>query len=348
MRRDAPGLELQDGESIGAVRLTFCAPVPALGQAVYTVESSPYETQREQKAGATASIGANGSVIAETDLYRIQVDPSRGGIISSLFLKRLHKEFCASGERAFHEFRGYFVEEQAWRSSVEQPARVEVIESGPVRVTLSVSGHISAVPFRTTISVIQGQPRIDFHTQFHFEKDTWIGDPWEIAPAERMTGRRRSEYDDRYKLLALFPVAFERQNVYKNSAFDVCRSTNDNTFFNRWDEIKHTIILNWVDVVDPAANVGLALLTDHTTSYAEGKEHPLSLIMGWGWEGGFWWGKCPLNGVQESRYAVIPHAGFGIKPVCGTRPRSGRNRCFPAYRSLIPKSQNPRANPFCA
>lgn len=124
-----------------------------------------------------------------------------------------------------------------------------------------------------------------------------------------MTGRRRSEYDDRYKLLALFPVAFSQETIYKNSAFDVCRSENVNTFFNSWDSIKHNIILNWVDLMDEKDKIGLALLTDHTTSYGHGKDHPLSLVLAWGWDGGFWWGECPLNGIQEARYAVLPHSG---------------------------------------
>ncbi|HXE11059.1 MAG TPA: hypothetical protein VN633_03005 [Bryobacteraceae bacterium] len=72
----------------------------------------------------------------------------------------------------------------------------------------------------------------------------------------------------------------------------------------------NTIVLNWVDIVDHAGNIGLALLSDHTTSYAEGKEHPLSLVMGWGWEGGFWWGKCSLRGLQEMKYALVPHTGL--------------------------------------
>jgi alpha-mannosidase len=302
-------LTLEDGESIGAVRLLFRQPVPALGQAVYTIEDSS-DPIRTRQTGAAAVIAANGVVTLETDLYRIRIDSSRGGIVSSLFAKNLNKEFCGSGERGFHEFRGYFIEEKAWQSSADHPASVEVIESGPVRVTVVVNGRISSVPFRTTISLTQGQRRIDFDTQFHFEKDTWIGDPWEIKPAERMTGRRRSEYDDRYKLLALFPVSFEKNAVFKNAAFDVCRSANRDTFFNRWDEIKHNIVLNWVDVVDRAGDMGLALLSDHTTSYAEGKEHPLSLVMGWGWDGGFWWGKCPLNGLQQMKYALVPHSGL--------------------------------------
>ncbi len=308
VRRNRQNLELGSGESIGAGRLFFRDNIPAVGHAMYTVETLSEKADGPASAGATVTTAADGMVTMETDLYRIRLDPSRGGTISSLFVKQLDKEFCVSGDRSFHEFRGYFIEEQAWRSSADNAATMQVIESGPVRAAVSVTGRVSSVPFQTTISVIQGERRIDFHTQFRFEKDTWIGDPWEIKPAERMTGRRRSEYDDRYKLLALFPVSFEQQNIYKNSGFDVCRSANVDTFFNRWDTIKHNIVLNWVDVVDRAQNVGLALLTDHTTSYAEGKEHPLSLVMGWGWDGGFWWGKCPLNGLQEMKYALVPHA----------------------------------------
>jgi alpha-mannosidase len=245
----------------------------------------------------------------ETDFYKLQLDPAKGGIISSLYAKKLQKEFCGAGERSFHEFRGYFIEEKAWHSSTEQPATLETVEQGPLRVTVAIAGKISSVPFRTTISLTQGQRRIDFHTQFRFDKDTWIGDTWQIKPAQRMTGRRRSEYDDRYKLLALFPVLGDKGVIYKNSAFDVCRSANVNTFFNSWDTIKHNIILNWVDLVDESSNTGIALLSDHTTSYAHGADHPLSLVMGWGWDGGFWWGKCPLNGLQETRYAIVPHSG---------------------------------------
>ncbi len=68
-------------------------------------------------------------------------------------------------------------------------------------------------------------------------------------------------------------------------------------------------IVNWVDLVDEKENSGLALFSDHTMSYVHGENHPLSLVMGWGWDGGFWWGKCPLNGLQNVSYAIVPHAG---------------------------------------
>ena len=96
--------------------------------------------------------------------------------------------------------------------------------------------------------------------------------------------------------------------LYKEAPFDVCRSGLKNTYFQSWDEIKHNIIHRWVDLYDEADDVGLALFTDHTTSYVYGEDHPLSLTLAWGWEGGFWWGKRPLRGRQEVAYSIIPHA----------------------------------------
>jgi alpha-mannosidase len=306
--RGGRGGVLGPGESIGAVRLLFQARVPATGRVVYDVEGLQNSAEAK-RSGATAAALPDGSVVVETDLYRITFDAAHGGAVSSLFAKALNREFCMPGDRRFHEFRGYFIEQKEWQTSATSPATLEILEHGPVRVTIAIHGSVGSVPFRSLISIVQGQRRIEFSTQLRFAKDTWIGDPWEIKPAERMTGRRRSEYDDRFKLLALFPVRLQNQQVYKSAAYDVCRSENKNTFFQSWDTIKHNIIVNWVDLHDETNDVGFALLTDHTTSYAHGEDHPLSLVMGWGWDGGYWWGKCPLNGVQELRYAVIPHAG---------------------------------------
>lgn len=300
---------LAPGESIGAGRLQFLASVPSMGAAAYLVEISPEAAAKTPAAGTSATTETDGTITVESDLYRIRFDPARGGIIRNLFTKQLNKELCKEGDRSFHELRGYFIEEKRWESSADRAATLEIVESGPVRVTLTISGFVGPVPFTSNISVTQGQPRIEFQTQLRFAKDTWIGDPWEIKPEDRMKGRRRSEYDDRFKLLVNFPVAIPNSRIDKNAAFDVCRSENIDTFFQTWDTIKHNIIVNWVDQIGEASDLGLALFSDHTTSYAHGENDPLSLVAAWGWDGGYWWGKCPLNGIQELRYAVMPHAG---------------------------------------
>ena len=69
----------------------------------------------------------------------------------------------------------------------------------------------------------------------------------------------KSFYDDRYKLHVVFPSIADGGIVDKNAPLEICRSRETNTFFNSWDNIKHNIILNWVDNVDRKENYGIAL-----------------------------------------------------------------------------------------
>lgn len=109
-------------------------------------------------------------------------------------------------------------------------------------------------------------------------------------------------------MLALFPLNLNSQKVYKNAPFDVTESKLTNTFFTTWDGIKNNIILNWVDVVDASNNYGLALLTDHTTSYTHGEDAPLGLTLQYSGIG-LWGRKYSISGPTEVHYALVPHAG---------------------------------------
>jgi alpha-mannosidase len=151
--------------------------------------------------------------------------------------------------------------------------------------------------------------RIDCDVTFRFDEDTFIGDPWDIKPEDRSKERRRSSNDGRPKLQAIFPARLSGGVIDKSSAFEVCRSRNASTHFQRWDEIKHNIITNWVDLFDEGQGTGLAILSDRTTAYSHGEGEPLGLILGWGGEAGYWWGKCPLRGDQQAQYALLPHRG---------------------------------------
>lgn len=295
---------------INSAGVLFRPQVPAMGYASYRIEPV-YAAASSPAASATlARIETDGSVTLENDLYRLRLDPAHGGAITSLFVKQLQREFCEPGERTFNEYRGYFITQKQWRSSADNPARAQVVQNGPLRSEVRINGNVGGVPYQTTIALVEGQRRIDFSTRFNFAEDTWIGDPWDIQPADRRTEPRRSSHDGRWKLQALFPVALKNRAIYKNAAYDVCRSRNPDTHFQRWDEIKQNLIVNWVDVVDETEKVGLAVLSDHTTAYSHGPDHPLALVLAWGWEGGFWWGKCPLRGVHQMSYGIIPHAGL--------------------------------------
>ncbi|MDW5265398.1 MULTISPECIES: glycoside hydrolase family 38 C-terminal domain-containing protein [Acidobacteriaceae] len=293
---------------INTGRLLFKARVPAVGFNSYQVVPLPARSAGIAHSVVKALMNEDGTILLENEFYSIRLDPKRGGAITSLLEKEGSRELCPdSGEFLFNEYRGYFIAQKRWRSSTETPATVEILESGPIRAVVCVNGEVGGCPSRTLITLVTGEHRIDFDATFHFAQETWIGDPWDIQPKDRMTEQHRSSNDGRWKLQALFPTSFAQTTLDKNGAFDVCRSRNANTYFQRWDEIKHNIIVNWVDVLNESKDAGLALFSEHTTAYTHGPDHPLSIVLGWGWEGGFWWGKCPLLGEQRAQYSLIPH-----------------------------------------
>lgn len=303
------GLSGQDPmPSINAASLLVRDQLPAFGWKTYKVTALRERKMISEAAGLSCQVLKSGDVLIETDLYRIRFDAQRGGAIASLYVKDLRKEFCAEG-KLMNEFRGFFAQQGKWCASSETRAEIKVHELGPLRAKLESLGTIGGCPFRSLVTVMQGQARIDCEVTFDFKEDTYIGDPWDIRPEDRMKERRRSSNDGRPKLQAIFPAALERGVIDKSSAFDVCRSRNASTHFQRWDDIKHNIITNWVDLLDERQQAGLAIFSDRTTAYSYGEGEPLGLILGWGGEAGYWWGRSALRGQQESRYAILPHRG---------------------------------------
>ncbi|MTW87668.1 hypothetical protein F3157_18800 [Virgibacillus dakarensis] len=299
-----PSRMYQEDNSINAGKLLFEANVPAMGFRSYAIH--PINRTYDSVVEDMVQVGA-GTVKIVTDIYDMEIDTDHGGVITKLYDKVVHKDFAGNLGNPLNEFTGYFVDEERWISNTESPVTILVKESGPLRATVELNGKIADVDVKQSLTVMKGVKRIDFRVWFHYKEETWIGDPWDIEPKNRSTERRKSHHNDKYKLRALFPVSLNNCKLYKNSAFDVTESQNEDTHFTRWDEIKHTILLNWVDVYDEQQNCGFAVFSDHTTGYSHAKDEPLALTLGWGWEGGFWWGKCPLVGYKEIGYSILPH-----------------------------------------
>ncbi len=168
--------------------LLFRADVPAMGYASYHIGAAGPSATSKPHPSAVAEIRDNGTAILESDQYKLMIDANRGGIISSLVCKALHREFVDSaGPRAFGEFRGFFGQEHDWLSSAQTPARVAVTESGPLRAAVRIEGRIGPYPFTTVLSLTARQRRIDFQTTFDFpvadrehrDRKVLIGQPWE-------------------------------------------------------------------------------------------------------------------------------------------------------------------------
>ncbi|WP_345106394.1 glycoside hydrolase family 38 C-terminal domain-containing protein [Mucilaginibacter panaciglaebae] len=293
---------LADGTSL----LFKATDIPPMGFTTYRIKKQ----QPPVMTGAKVSTQSDGKYKIETDLYTAVIDPAKGGTIQSLIAKQLNnKEFVDNtNPRKFNELRGDFFKDGGFHSSADQPAAVAVIEKGPVQVTLQVKGAIGNNPFTQLLTFTQGQKRIDIHLKIDWRGNPGIGNPYGQTGRYEATSLQKSFYDDRDKLLALFPLNLKGQKVYKNAPFDVTESKLDNTFFNRWDSIKNNVVLNWVDVTDAGNTYGMAMLTDHTTNYAHGEDFPLGLDIAYSGIG-LWGRNYTLKYPTEMNYALVPHAG---------------------------------------
>jgi alpha-mannosidase len=291
-----------DGQS----ELIFLASVPAMGYATFHLESAKSTNQ----SPPLAFVSENGRVVLETDLYRMELDPARGGTISSLIMKTSGNRQLVdvTGPRRFNELRGYFFQSGKFLSTADHPARIEILESGPVRACVCITGQIASNAVTQMITLTQGQGRIDFSTRIDWHGSPGIGEDFEQSHGFDFKHDHKAFYDDRYKLLALFPVSLPEPQIYKDAPFDVTRSRLADTFFDTWSGIKNNVLLNWVDVFDSKKQIGLALLSDHVTSYVHGTNCPPGLTLQYSGIG--LWGKnYSLHGPTEVKYAVVPHLG---------------------------------------
>jgi alpha-mannosidase len=287
-------------------RLLFMAAVPPLGYATYRLERQP----KPSAEGAKLTQDQGGVVRLETDVYLLELDGARGGTVRSLVAKRLgNRELVdATNSARFIEIRGYFREPGKFCSSADAPARIEVLESGPVRVSVRITGQIAGRAITQWLSLTWGEPRIDCRVRFDWNDDPGIGADYPRSGEFRWEDNRRAFYNDRFKLLALFPLSLRGQKIFKDAPFDVTESRLTDTFFDNWSEIKNNVLLKWVDACDATNNLGVALLVDHTTSYAHGPDHPLGLTLQY--RGlGLWGREYSLRGPTDVSYALLPHAG---------------------------------------
>lgn len=253
------------------------------------------EIGSDQQSNAGITRIKNGYQL-ENEMYRIVIDTVHGGVITSLFSKKLNKSFALNG---FNELRGNFYEKGGRHSSMESKVKVTRLSNG-----LEMHGLIAGTPFTQTITITKGDPKINFELHIDWKKNTGIGQP--IKGEYKWEMREKPFYNDSNKLLVVFPSTLKNVHVAKDAPFDVTESQLDNTFFNSWDSIKNNIILNWVDITD--GQYGLALFSDHTTSYTHGPNFPLGLDIQYAGMG-LWGRNYTIDGPTTVNYAIVPHKG---------------------------------------
>jgi len=300
---DFRGTEIPS-QTLSSKDILFKAEVPSMGYSTYRLKTGGRVSAAPAvPTSATVTHLPNGQYQVETDLYHILLDPAKGGTITSWLVKKSGGKELVEEGKSFNELRGNFYNAGGFRSSTETPAEIHILENGPAEVKLEIKGTIAGSPFTQVLTVQEGRPRVDVHLVIDWKDNPAIGEYFEVPKNEQV---RKAYYDDRYKLLALFPLRLASQKVYKNAPFDVTESRLSNTFYNRWDSIKNNVLLNWVDVEDSAGNYGMALLCDHTTSYAHGEAFPLALTLQYSGNGIFY-RDYKIDGPLEMNYAWIPH-----------------------------------------
>jgi alpha-mannosidase len=290
----------------GASEIYFKANVPAIGYKTFTIENKKTASVK----GATAATLADGNVVLETDIYKVVLDKTKGGSIKNLVAKKLNnKEFVdAKSERSFNELSGNFFNNGGFHSTSESPVTINVIEEGPAVVKAEIKGVLLSHSFTQTLTLKQGDMKIDCNLRIDWKGNVGIGDDYKQHEGLDAKDYKKPFYNDSKKLLALFPVNFSSKKIYKDAPFDVTESKLDNTFFSRWDSIKNNIMISWVDVFDAQNKYGLAILTDHTTTYAQGENFPTGLNIQYS-GAGLWGRNHTITGATEINYAIIPHAG---------------------------------------
>ncbi|PZR29992.1 MAG: hypothetical protein DI535_00380 [Citrobacter freundii] len=267
-------------------------------------------TNRKSVAASLISRKQNGTVVLETDLYKITIDPSKGGAITSLIAKQLKgKEFIDPKKaKGLNELKGYFFRDSNFFSSAATSATIDVLYDGALSASVEVKGSINSQSFSQVITVYKTDPLIDVKLRIDWKGNPGIGDDYKQAGGYKGEDYRKAFYDDRKKLQTLLPLNLAEERIYKNAPFDVIESKLSDTYFRTWDSIRNNVLLNWIDVTDKKGDYGFALYTDHTTAYAYAANEPLGLVTQYSGVG-LWGRDYSIAGPTELHYAFYPHAG---------------------------------------
>jgi alpha-mannosidase len=286
----------------GEVVLYFEATVPGMGYSSFQLKEA-----RTQVLNESFSKLPDGKIRIETGFYIAILDPVKGGTITSLVDKRSDYRELVEDEKSLNNLRGYFFHDEQFQQGSDLQAKVNVVEDGELFIKVKVENEIAGNEYKQVIFFAKNSPRIDFELFIDWNGQPGIGE-FDNSKNYNARDRRKAFYNDGYKLHLQFPFKNLGGKLFKNAPFDVCESRLDNTLYSSWDSIKHNVILNWVDVANADNDYGVALFTDHTTSYLQTEELSLGLTVQY--VGKALWGRdYRIHGPTHIRYALLPHSG---------------------------------------
>jgi alpha-mannosidase len=242
-----------DGSKDGAAQVLFLARAPSVGYAVYDVQAA---------ADAQGSTAASELKVDDSSLenarYRVKLD--QNGDVSSIFDKSINKELLKAPARlAFqtekpHDWPAWNMDwtdqQKPPRAYLQGPARVRIIESGPVRVALEVSraGEGSQVVQTLRLSAGDAGNRVEFASVID----------WKTEAAA---------------LKATFPLtASNRQATYNWDIGTIQRANNDE---KKFEVPSH----QWFDLTDKSGAYGVTVLADCKNASDKPDDNTLRLTL---------------------------------------------------------------------
>ena len=156
----------------GQRRLAILAEgVPAFGYALFHLRPAPEAPPADLVATPQA---------LESPFFRVELDPATGWI-SRVFDKRLRRELLAPGQAvSLQAFQDKPRDYDAWNIDadyVDHPlqfapgAKIEVVETGPVRAVVRVTKQLGKSTIATDITLYHALPRIDLRTHADWQEE---------------------------------------------------------------------------------------------------------------------------------------------------------------------------------
>jgi len=268
----------------GVAKVLFLAAAPSIGYAVYDVQ--PAET-----SAATSMLKVSASSL-ENARFRISLD--QNGDVASIFDKSLNHEMLSAPLRLAIKTdkpeqwpawnMDWADQQRAPRAYVSGPAKIRVVENGPVRVAVEVERETEGSKFVQTIRLSAGDAgnRVEFGNVID----------WNTREAN---------------LKATFPLAASNPlATYNWDVGTIQRSTNDE---KKFEVPSH----QWIDLTDKSGAFGVTILTDCKNASDKPDDNTLRLTLmrtpGIGARAGYADQATQDLGHHEFVYGLASHAG---------------------------------------
>jgi alpha-mannosidase len=263
-------------------KVLFLANVPSVGYAVYDVQESDSPSISPELKITESSI--------ENARYRVQID--RNGDVSSIFDKKIDRELLSAPHRLAlstdnpRQWPAWNMDfedvQRAPRGFVSGPAKIRVVEQGPVRVALEITREADGSRFSQTISLAAGDAgnRVEFGNVIDWK-------------------HRETNLKATFNLTA--------QNKLATYNWDIGTIQRPNAYDRQFEVASH----QWIDLTDQTSAYGATVLTD--CKYGSDKPNDqtlrLTLVRTPGTRGGYADQGTQDWGRHEFTYGLAGHAG---------------------------------------